>query len=323
MTDTIDLQIFARVARTGNMSAAGREMDLSPAVVSKRISMLEERLGARLFQRSTRQLSLTDVGEGYFRRVVDILSLVEESEDFIARYNARPSGRLKLGASAAILRRLVLPHLPDFARRFPDVELDFHVSDEPADIIRDGIDVALHVGAEPAGDLDVRHLGDLPRVLCAAPSYLEEEGTPREPLHLRDHTCLGQADEEHWCLIGPKDTQIVRVNSRLRTNCSDLIREAALSGLGVALAPAANIAQELADGRLVHIMSDWRSGDASGLYAVLALKEFMPVKVEAFLEFFGEWLRGRPEQSRAASSSPEQQKARLQDSARARRSAAR
>jgi DNA-binding transcriptional LysR family regulator len=294
MTDTTDLEIFARVARTGNMSAAGREMSLSPAVVSKRISLLEERLGARLFQRSTRQLSLTDIGEGFFRRVVDILSLVEESEDFIARYNARPSGRLKVNASAAILRRLVVPQLPRFARLYPDVELDFHVSDEQADIIRDGIDVALHVGAAPSDDLDVRHLTDLPRILCAAPAYLDEEGTPMLPQHLRDHTCLGQTDEEHWRLVGPQDSHIIRVNGRLRTNCSDLIREAAISGLGIALCPAASIAVELKSRALVHVMPDLRSGEASGLYAVLACREFMPAKVEAFLGFLAECLEVTP-----------------------------
>lgn len=292
MADTTDLEIFARVARTGNMSAAGREMSLSPAVVSKRISLLEERLGARLFQRSTRQLSLTDAGEGYFRRVVDILSLVEESEDFIARYNARPSGRLKLNASATIIRRLVVPHLREFTRQYPEVELDFHVSDEPADIIRDGIDIALHHGVRPAEDLDIRHLSDLPRILCAAPSYLDDEGTPAQPLHLRDHTCLGQADEEHWRLVGPRESQLVRVNGRLRTNCSDLIREAAISGLGIALCSSASIAGELASGTLVQVMPDWSGGDESGLYAVLALREFTPAKVEAFMDFFGERLSG-------------------------------
>jgi DNA-binding transcriptional LysR family regulator len=323
MTDTTDLQIFARVARTGNMSAAGRELDLSPAVVSKRISMLEERLGARLFQRSTRQLSLTDVGEGYFRRVVDILSLVEESEDFIARYNASPSGRLKVNASAAILRRLVVPHLPDFSRRFPDVELDFHVTDQPADIIRDGIDVALVVGAPPSDDLDIRHLMDVPRILCAAPTYLVEEGTPAQPQHLRDHTCLGQADEEHWRLVASKDSQIVRVNGRLRTNCSDLIREAALSGLGVALCPAAAIAQELAEGHLIHVLPEWRGGDASGLYAILGLREFMPAKVEAFLDYFSQRLARQPAWVQSLSQASAPTPSTSQDTAPARRSAGR
>lgn len=295
MTDTTDLEIFARVARTGNMSAAGREMNLSPAVVSKRISLLEERLGARLFQRSTRQLSLTDIGEGYFRRVVDILSLVEESEDFIARYNARPSGRLKINAPAAILRRLVMPHLPAFTRLYPDVELDFNVSDEPADVIRDGIDIALHLGGSPGADIEFRHLAELPRILCAAPGYLDEEGTPAEPQHLRDHTCLGQADEEHWRLLGPKDSHLVRVNGRLRTNCSDLIREAALAGLGIALCPAASIDAELSSGRLQQVMPAWRGGEPSGLFAVLAGREFTPAKVEAFLDYFTERLTVRPQ----------------------------
>lgn len=294
MTDTTDLEIFARVARTGNMSAAGREMSLSPAVVSKRISLLEDRLGARLFQRSTRQLSLTDIGEGYFRRVVDILSLVEESEDFVTRYNARPSGRLKINAPAAILRRLVMPQLPAFARQFPEVELDFNVSDEPADVIRDGIDVALHLGPPPGDDLEFRHLVDLPCILCAAPRYLDEEGTPTEPQHLRDHTCLGQAGEEQWRLIGPGESELVRINGRLRTNCSDLLREAALAGLGIALCSRASVDAELASNELVHIMPGWQGGEPSALYAVLACREFMPAKVEAFLNFFSARLAASP-----------------------------
>jgi DNA-binding transcriptional LysR family regulator len=243
-----------------------------------------------LFQRSTRQLSLTDIGEGYFRRVVDILSLVEEAEDFIARYNARPSGRLKISASGAILRRLLVPHLPRFARLYPDVDLDLHVSDEPVDIIRDGIDVALHVGIRPGEDLDVRHLSDLPRILCAAPVYLDENGTPMQPQHLRDHTCLGQSDEEQWQLVSPKDSHHIRVNGRLRTNCSEVIRDAAVAGMGVALCSEASIAQELASGTLVQIMPEWHGGEACGLYAVLAYREFMPAKVEAFLGFFNERL---------------------------------
>ncbi|MEZ5923865.1 MAG: substrate binding domain-containing protein [Hyphomicrobiaceae bacterium] len=195
-----------------------------------------------------------------------------------------------------MLRRLVVPHLPGFARLYPDVEVDLHASDEPADVIRDGIDVALHVGKAPGEDLEYLQLTDLPQVLCASPDYLEEEGRPSQPSHLKDHICLGHADEEYWRLVNGRDNHIIRINSRLRTNCSDLIREAALAGLGIALCPAAAIDKELANGSLLHVMPDWLSDAPSRLYAVLACREFMPAKVEAFLDFFKSRIEGQPEQ---------------------------
>ena len=146
MTAISDLDIFARVARTGNMSAAGREMGLSPAVVSKRISLLEDRLGARLFQRTTRQLTLTETGEGYFKRVVDILSLVEEAEDYVSRRNTKPRGTLKVSVPTSFCRLHIAPHLPAFLARYPDIELDIHMSDHYVDIIREGFDVAIRIG---------------------------------------------------------------------------------------------------------------------------------------------------------------------------------
>lgn len=146
VTAISDLDIFARVARTGNMSAAGREMGLSPAVVSKRISLLEERLGARLFQRTTRQLTLTETGEGYFKRVVDILSLVEEAEDYVSRRNTKPRGILKISAPTTFNRLHITPHLPEFLSRYPDIEIDMQLTDNFVDIIREGFDLAIRIG---------------------------------------------------------------------------------------------------------------------------------------------------------------------------------
>src|SRR5215470_7061918 len=143
MTAISDLDIFSRVARTGNMSAAGREMGLSPAVVSKRISLLEERLGARLFQRTTRQLTLTETGAGYFKRVVDILSLCEEAEDFVSCRNTMPRGLLKITMPTTFGRLHIAPYLGKFLASYPDIELDAHLTDRLVDIIREGFDLAI------------------------------------------------------------------------------------------------------------------------------------------------------------------------------------
>src|SRR3989304_4324233 len=179
MTAISDFDLFARVARTGNMSAAGRDMGLSPAVVSKRLSLVEERLGARLFQRTTRQLTLTETGEGYFKRVIDILSLVEEAEDFVSRRNTKPRGQLKGTAPTSFSRLHVAPHLPRFLARCPEIQLDFHLTDNFVDIIREGFDVAIRIGELSDSSLVARKLSPDSRVICAAPGYLQKAGMPQ------------------------------------------------------------------------------------------------------------------------------------------------
>ena len=174
MTAISDLDIFARVARTGNMSAAGREMGLSPAVVSKRISQLEERLGARLFQRTTRHLTLTETGAGYFKRVVDILSLCEEAEDFVSRRNTKPRGLLKVTMPTAFSRLHIAPYIDDFLARYPEIELDVHIGDAFVDIIREGFDLAIRIGELEDSSLVARRIAPDTRVICAAPSYLTQ-----------------------------------------------------------------------------------------------------------------------------------------------------
>ena len=158
VTAISDLDIFARVARTGNMSMAGREMGLSPAVVSKRISLLEDRLGARLFQRTTRQLTLTETGEGYFKRVIDILSLCEEAEDYVSRRNTKPRGVLKISAPTSFNRAHIVPHLPAFLARYPEIEIDMQLTDHFVDIIREGFDLAIRIGELEDSSLVARKL---------------------------------------------------------------------------------------------------------------------------------------------------------------------
>jgi DNA-binding transcriptional LysR family regulator len=203
MTAISDLDIFARVARTGNMSAAGREMGLSPAVISKRISLLEEKLGARLFQRTTRQLTLTETGEGYFRRVIDILSLCEEAEDFVSRRNTKPRGTLKVTAPTSFSRLYIAPRLQEFLERYPEVNLDLHLTDHLEDIIREGFDLAIRIGELQDSSLVARKLAPETRVMCASPKYLERTSVPRKLSDLQLHNCLSAGAQEIWKLEGP------------------------------------------------------------------------------------------------------------------------
>lgn len=285
VTAISDLDIFARVARTGNMSAAGREMGLSPAVVSKRISLLEERLGARLFQRTTRQLMLTDTGAGYFKRVVDILSLVEEAEDFVARRNTKPRGLLKVAAPTSFSRRLIAPHIPEFMARFPDIELDFHLTDNFVDIIRDGFDLAIRIGELQDSTLVARKLLPDTRVICASPSYLEKKGAPKTLADLETSNCLLAGAQDVWRLEGPDGFHAIRPKGSMRSNSAEFIREALLAGLGLGLRSIWDVGQELDSGALKVVLPEYRGSSKVAVYAVYPCREFMPAKVNSLIEF--------------------------------------
>ncbi len=298
VTAISDLDIFARVARTGNMSAAGREMGLSPAVVSKRISLLEERLGARLFQRTTRQLTLTETGEGYFKRVVDILSLVEEAEDYVSRRNTKPRGTLKVSVPTTFCRLHIAPHLPKFLSRYPDIELEVHLSDHFVDIIREGFDVAIRIGELEDSSLVARKLANEKRVICASPLYLERAGMPKKLADLEGHNCLLAGAQDIWRLEGPDGEHDVRVKGNIRSNAADFTRMALLQGLGLALRAWWEIAQEVSRGELRVVLPEYGGSSKNGIYAVYSCREFMPSKVNAFIEFLSELYAGDAQWSR-------------------------
>lgn len=285
MTAISDLDIFARVARTGNMSAAGREMGLSPAVISKRISLLEERLNARLFHRTTRQLTLTETGEGYFRRVVDILSLCEEAEDFVSRRNTKPRGTLKVTAPTSFSRLHIAPHLGEFLEKYPEVKLDLHLTDHFEDIIRDGFDLAIRIGELQDSSLVARKLAPETRVLVASPKYFERVDEPKTLAELELLNCLSAGAQEHWRLEGPEGASQVKVEGNIRTNSAEFVREALIAGLGIGLRPTWDISPQLASGELKVVLPGYRSTSNMAIYAVYPCRDYLPEKVNVFIDF--------------------------------------
>ena len=288
MTAISDLDIFARVARTGNMSAAGREMGLSPAVVSKRISQLEERIGTRLFQRTTRHLTLTETGAGYFKRVVDILSLCEEAEDFVSRRNTKHRGQLKITAPTAFTRLHVAPYLDTFFVRYPAIELEFNLTDDFVDIIREGFDVAIRIGELEDSSLVARKLAPDNRMLCAAPSYLDKFGAPEKIADLDSHNCISAGAQDVWRIEGPEGNRHVRTNGNIRSNSGEVIREALISGLGLGLRSTWEVGKEIKSGVLKVVMPQYRGSSNLAVYAVYPSRDFMPARVNVFIEFLVE-----------------------------------
>ena len=294
MTSISDFDIFARVARTGNMSQAGREMGLSPAVVSKRVSLLEERLGVRLFQRTTRQLTLTETGEGYFKRVVDILALVEEAEDYVTRRNTSPRGVLKVTAPTTFSRLHVMPKLPEFLKMYPEIELDFHLTDSFSDIIREGFDLALRIGTLQDSSLVARKLSPDTRVICASPAYLEKAGEPQTLKDLERHVCLSAGAQDVWQIDGPDGPHQLRLKSSIKSNSAELIREAMLAGLGIGLRGIWEVGEELKNGELQVILPQYTGSKNMSIFAVYPSRDFVPSKVGVFIDFLAKHFESTP-----------------------------
>jgi DNA-binding transcriptional LysR family regulator len=294
-----DLEIFARVVAAGSMSAAGRELGISPAVVSKRLRRLEDRLGARLLQRTTRQIALTDAGQGFYERVVAVLAGLEEAEVFVSRRSALARGTLKVSAPTSFGRMHVAPHLGPFMRSNPDLSINLVLSDNFVDIVGDGYDLAIRIAELADSSLVARKLAPVHRFLVAAPRYLAEHGRPATLEDLETHVCIATHNNEPWRIHGPEGPVVYRPEGPLHTNSSEVVREAVLAGLGIALRSTWDVGPELAAGELVRVLPDYQASDAVGVYAVYPSRRFLPAKVRLFIDYLAElygpvpyWERG-------------------------------
>lgn len=285
MSEISDMEIFSRVVSAGGLSAAGRDLGLSPAVVSKRLRRLEERLGTRLLQRTTRQISLTEAGKGYHERVVAILAGIEEAEAFVTRRSVQPRGTLRISAPTSFGRMHVAPHLHDFMQANLDLRISLDLTDSFVDIVGEGFDLALRIGQLEDSSLVARKLAPIRRVLCATPDYISRHGEPRDIETLDPEACLATRSQTPWRLVGPQGEVTVRTGSRLQTNSNEVVREALLSGAGIALRSTWDVSEELADGRLRIVLPQYTNPADTGLYAVFPSRRFLPAKVRGFIDY--------------------------------------
>jgi len=285
MSDFTDMEIFARVVTAGSMSAAGREMGLSPAVVSKRLRRLEDRLGTRLLQRTTRQIALTEAGTGFYERVVAILASIEEAESFVARRSALAQGILKVTAPTSFGRLHIAPLLREFLESNRDLSINLMLSDDFVDIVGDGYDLAIRIAALSDSSLVARRLAPTHRVLCAAPCYLKKHGEPQTIEDLQNHMCLATMGQDPWRLEGPNAPVVVHVSGPLLTNSNEVVREAVLAGMGIALRSTWDVGPELNQGRLRIVLPDYHASPNVGVYAVYPSRRFLPAKVRVFIDY--------------------------------------
>jgi len=287
LSSVADMQVFAQVVAAGSMSSAARTLGVSPGAVSKIIGRMEERLGLRLFHRTTRQLVLTDAGSGLFDRVEAILAAVDEAEDFVAGGVGQARGTLRVSAPTSFGRLHVAPHLGPFLAAHPDLSIDLQLNDAFIDIVQQGFDLAIRIAELGDSTLVARKLAPNHRLLVATPDYLAAAGMPATPSELEGHALLNHTGEP-WRLDGPEGPAVVHTNARLRTNSSEVVREAVLAGQGIALRSTWDVGADIQSGRLRVIMPQWRTSRRIAVYAVYPSRRHLAPKVRMFIDHFAQ-----------------------------------
>ena len=254
-----NIRTFVRVYELGSMSAAGRDLRISPAVTSARISQLEDYLGVRLFQRTTRNLSPTEQGQAFYPGAVSVLEAVDQAEAKVMHLTDAPRGTLFVAAPLGMGRRLVAPQVPEFLAEYPEINMRLRLSDRAVDLTTEGLDLAFFLGQPADSNLKIRKIADCRRVLCAAPDYINRRGMPTDGAALLQdgHNCLNLrypgASEFQWMLETAEGPQRFAVSGRHECDDGDVLTDWALAGEGIALKPVFEVATHLSAGRLLPV----------------------------------------------------------------------
>jgi DNA-binding transcriptional LysR family regulator len=288
MTDTLALfRAFVRVVEAGSFTRVAQEQNSSQPTVSRQVAALEEHLGTRLFTRTTRKLTLTDDGRGFYERARLAIEAVSEAEDAVGRRRSRPSGALRLAMPVVFGRLRVIPHLKEFLTRYPEVSIDLVMNDANADLVEEGIDLAIRSGEIADSSLIARKIGVTRRVVVAAPSYLRGKALPKHPADLAAHDCLtftGIPAGVRWQFESPEGPVSVEVKGRVRTRNSEGIREALLSGLGIGFVPIWHFTDEIESGRLLILLHGYEP-KPEPIHAAYPSRRFVPQKTRVMIDF--------------------------------------
>ncbi|MCW5704652.1 MAG: LysR family transcriptional regulator [Xanthobacteraceae bacterium] len=288
LPDFEGLAIFAKVVELRSFAAASSELALSKATVSKAVSRLEERLGARLFNRTSRRLALTDAGHKLAERAARLLADGEATESEALAQSATPRGLVRLAVPMTFGIKTIAPLLPEFLAQYPEVSIDLHLSDATVDLIGEGFDAGLRIARLPDSSLIARRLCDMPRYTVAAPSYLKRHGRPTHPMHLAKHKCFGYAylsTPGVWHYTNAAGEQVsVRPAGQLRVNNGEAVMPALLAGLGIADLPEFIVGDAIRSGEVEVILKGWKQPEGA-VHLVTPPGGPRPARVEALAEF--------------------------------------
>lgn len=283
-----DLTFFVLLAKLSSMTATARELGLTPPAVTKRLGLIEERLGVRLVNRTTRRFSLTSEGETYLAQATQILESIRELEESVSSGRAAPKGLLRVNATPGFGRTRIAPLISRFGHEHPDVEIELHLTDRPISLVEEAYDLAIRFGELPDTRLSARKLMSNRRFLCASPAYLKKAGEPKTLEELHRHRCIlhRQNDDVYgtWRLEKGRKTELVKVRGALSSNDGDVVMNWALDGHGIVQRSEWDVAKYLASGRLKEIMPGYTLPSAD-LYVYYLSRRNLPAKVRVFIDF--------------------------------------
>lgn len=284
------MKVFVAVVDAGSFAAAAERLDMSRAMASKYVINLEDHLGTRLLNRTTRRLSITEAGSVFYERCVQIISDVMEAEEIAGHLSAVPRGTLKITMPLAFGLHRLGPVIADYVSRYPEVKLDISLSDRKIDLIEEGFDLAIRIGSLAESGLIARKLGTDHAIICASPAYLKKHGTPKTPKDLARHSCLGytfSSSGDEWQLTSGDEQTSVRIDGAIRADNGDMLRLAAVSGAGLISQPLFIVEDDLRAGRLVQVLAQYASLEL-GIYALYPSRKHLSAKVRTFVDFLVE-----------------------------------
>ncbi len=288
---TSELAFFVLLAQKASLSATAREIGITPPAVTKRLAVMEQRLGVRLVNRTTRTVSLTGEGETYLAHAKQILADIRAMEESIASHRSAPKGLLRVNATLGFGRTVIAPLISTFARRFPDVEVQLQLTDSPINLVEDAYDLGIRFGELPDTGLRARKILSNRRFLCASPAYLKAYGQPQSPEELTQHLCIvhRQNDEAHnvWRFNKGRKLETVKVHGALASNDGDVVLGWALDGHGILMRSEWDLAKYLQTGRLQVVLPGHTLAPAD-LYVYYPSRQQLSAKVRTFIDFLAE-----------------------------------
>jgi DNA-binding transcriptional LysR family regulator len=288
MDRAAEMTAFVRTVETGGFTAAARLMGLTPSALSKLVTRLEDRLGARLLHRTTRRLQMTSEGEAFYLRARSILAAMDDAEAEVTQSGATPKGILRMHCGSAFGVHQLTPALPRFQQQYPDVTIDITISDQVALTAEDNIDLAIRIGPLDESSMVARRICNLERLICAAPDYLARHGTPLTPDDLQHHNCLWISSLpalRRWPFNTEDGIRIVPVSGNLVANNAETVLQLALIGCGITRLPDVMVGSAIRSGKLVPILQDWNHVEPVPLYATYPSGRNLSPKVRAMVDF--------------------------------------
>jgi len=298
MTKETQMNIFVQAVKKGGFSQAARSLHLTPSAVSKQIGTLEDRLGVRLLNRTTRKLHLTEAGARYLEHCQRILQEIEEAESEVGAMRDRPRGLLRVNAPVVMGARRIAPLLAEFKERYPEIDIEMNLADHRVDLLETGDDVALRIGDEfYDSSMVARRICRLRRIVYAAPSYLEKFGEPQKPEDLLDHNCITYNEPDYlndWPFINCPGPKLIRVSGSFVSNNGEAHHYAALQGLGIARLATLLCGERIKQGELVEILRDYEPPSRLHFWAIYPQGRYVPPKLRVFIDYLLEKLSPIP-----------------------------